>query len=81
MVTQCIPADAARKLVINPASETAEMLALCGRVHAGLVRTKALLLIVGGVRRENVTIPPDFWWAEGHEALEQNWATGDFDLD
>jgi hypothetical protein len=23
-------------------------------------------------------LPPSFWWAEGHEALEQNWITGDF---
>ena len=23
-------------------------------------------------------VPKEFWWAEGHEALEQDWATGDF---
>jgi hypothetical protein len=78
MATQWIAADAARTLIINPPSEMAEMLALCARAHAGLVRTKARLLIVGGARSENVPIPDTFWWAEGHEALEQSWATGDF---
>lgn len=78
MPTQWIPADAARKLVINPPSELKEMLALCARAHARLVRTKARLLIVGEDRSENTPIPSAFWWAEGHEALEQNWATGDF---
>lgn len=78
MPTQWIAAHVARKLVINPPSEWAEMLALCVRAHAGLVRTKARLLIVGDDRCENTPIPRAFWWAEGHEALEQNWATGDF---
>lgn len=78
MPTQWIAAHVARKLVINPPSEMAEMLALCVRAHAGLVRAKARLLIVGDDRTENAPIPPAFWWAEGHEALEQNWATGDF---
>lgn len=54
------------------------MLSLCARAHAGLVRTKARLLIVGNDRAENVPIPAGFWWAEGHEALEQDWSIGDF---
>ncbi|MEA1072045.1 hypothetical protein [Sphingomonas sp. LY160] len=78
MPTQWIAAHVARNLVINPPSESAEILALCVRAHAGLVRTRARLLIVGSVHTENTLIPPAFWWAEGHEALEQNWATGDF---
>ena len=30
--------------------------------------------------RDNVELPPQFWWARGHPAtLNQNWDTGDFD--
>lgn len=50
-------------------------------VHARASRpppTKARLLTRDSERRENVVIPADFWWAEGHEALDQNWAVGDF---
>lgn len=78
MADQWISAEAARTLVINPPSEWTETLSLCARAHAGLVRTKARLLMIGSERAENAPIPPDFWWAEGHEALEQDWATGDF---
>jgi hypothetical protein len=27
----------------------------------------------------DVEVPPKFWWARGHEALTQNWSTGDFE--
>jgi hypothetical protein len=78
MPTQWITADAARKLISNSPNESLAMLSLCARVHAGLVRTKARLLVVGDERKDNAPIPRAFWWAEGHEALEQNWTTGDF---
>ena len=51
---------------------------LCARAHNGLIRTSAVLLVVGAKRHEQVVIPAEFWWAKGHEALEQNWDTGDF---
>lgn len=49
------------------------------RAHAGLIRSRADLLVIGKESRPNVSIPPEFWWATGHEALTQNWETGDFD--
>ena len=35
-------------------------------------------LIVGRDERTDVLVPKEFWWAEGHEALEQSWQVGDF---
>lgn len=65
--------------------------ALAKRAHCGLVKTRARLFkwevpkgaAFGGsqkIEREALfaPIPKRFWWAEGHEALEQNWVTGDF---
>ena len=53
--------------------------AICRNANAGLVRARAKLLIWGGERRSNADVPPEFWWAEGGEALEQDWRTGDFE--
>jgi hypothetical protein len=53
--------------------------AICKRAHAGLLKSKAKLLIVGKQRHENAILPEIFWWAEGQQALEQNWTTGDFE--
>lgn len=52
--------------------------ALCGRLRAGLVKSRARLLIVEEERHEGAMLPPDFWWADGREALEQDWVSGDF---
>ena len=53
-------------------------LAICERLHAGLIASRARLFTVSGTRHENVALPTQFWWAKGHEALEQNWRTSDF---
>ena len=37
-----------------------------------------LFISVSGNKRENVELPAGFWWAQGQDALNQNWATGDF---
>jgi len=52
--------------------------ALCERASAGLVKSRAQLLLIGNDRHEDAVIPSKFWWAEGHEALDQDWASGDF---
>lgn len=31
-----------------------------------------------GQEFHNVAVPQNFWWAKGHEALEQDWSSGDF---
>lgn len=52
--------------------------ALCERLHAGLARASARLLLKDGERLEEIVIPAAFWWAGGKEALDQDWDTGDF---
>lgn len=65
-----------------PASKALEIAesrhGLCARLHAGLVKARATLLQTDSERKTSVIIPPEFWWAEGHEALEQDWEAGDF---
>lgn len=72
---QWIPAAQARQLVGDSLDDC---VAICTRAHAGLIKTRADLLIVEGKKFERAVFPSEFWWAEGHAALEQNWATGDF---
>jgi len=52
---------------------------ICKRAHAGLIKARAQRFIGNGRSADNVEIPPEFWWAEGGDALTQNWATGDFE--
>ena len=51
---------------------------LCGRLHVGLIKSRARLLTIEDRQFEHAPVPKEFWWALGHEALEQNWETGDF---
>lgn len=61
---------------------TRSALALCARLHAGLVKARATLLTVKLDREtregRDVAVPARFWWAEGHDALHQDWEKGDF---
>lgn len=52
---------------------------ICTRAHAGLIRARAELMQIGSDSRENYEVPTQFWWADGHDALTQNWETGDFE--
>lgn len=54
-------------------------IAICTRAHAGLIRARAELMLLESDSRENYEVPKQFWWAEGHAALTQNWETGDFE--
>lgn len=53
-------------------------LGIAKRARDRLVRTHAVRFIKHRETQDNVDLPAEFWWAEGHEALEQNWVTGDF---
>lgn len=53
-------------------------LTICGRAHDELVRTRAERFIKHQASFEHVELPSQFWWAEGHEARDQNWVSGDF---
>lgn len=78
MAEQWISAAEALSLVSTTTNNRLQQLALCDRANAGLIKSRARLLVVDDAKRENVDIPPRFWWAVGHEALEQDWSIGDF---
>jgi hypothetical protein len=73
-----IPAATALAILEEVSGSTLARLALCSRAHHGLVATKAHLFTSDSERRPDAVLPTGFWWAEGHEALEQNWSAGDF---
>ena len=66
--------DASKAIEIVP-----DPLALCSRLHAGLISARAALLVVDDKEEQDALIPKQFWWAEGHSALHQNWRSGDFE--
>ena len=53
-------------------------LRICQRAHAGLIAAKAERIVSGDKDEREHRIGKSFWWAEGHEALEQDWRAGDF---
>ncbi len=59
-------------------TDYAAKLRLCERAHGGLIRARAEQFQRGEQMFQNHEIPKEFWWAEGHEALQQDWAVGDF---
>jgi hypothetical protein len=65
------------KLVFDSTYE-AQMI-ICKRAHNGMIRARAQRFLLDGRKRDNFEIPKEFWWAEGHQALNQNWTAGDFD--
>ena len=59
-------------------SDVATREAICTRAHEGIVKARAKIFIIGNHQERNCDVPHEFWWARGKEALEQNWAVGDF---
>lgn len=54
--------------------------AMAKRAHAGLLRAHTELMIINGTQRHHdCEVPAGFWWAEGGDALKQNWELGDFE--
>jgi Predicted pPIWI-associating nuclease len=72
-------ATAVRLLEPTMISAVAAQIAICERAYAGIVRARATYFLKDNERFDNYEIPKEFWWAGGHAALGQNWATGDFD--
>jgi hypothetical protein len=52
---------------------------ICERANDGMIRARADRFIRDKKSIDNAEIPPEFWWARGEAALEQNWTTGDFE--
>jgi hypothetical protein len=78
MAKQWITAAKALAIVAEHSTPSVARLALCSRAHEDLVGTKADLLTIAGKRYEDAPVPASFWWADGHEALIQDWPVGDF---
>lgn len=78
MAYEWIAAETALRFLTDAAFPYLYQQAICERAHSGMIAAKADLLIWAGEEHRNRIVPKEFWWAEGHEALEQNWEAGDF---
>jgi hypothetical protein len=74
-----LSAPEAYRRIVNATWSSTTNLALAQRALSGLLRAKALMLTIDGTDRPDAEIPKRFWWAGGHEALTQDWKTGDFE--
>jgi hypothetical protein len=70
-----IRARAALELLDGPSAART----ICKRANAGLIKARAERFIRDGEASDDVDVPTEFWWAEGGQALIQNWETGDFE--
>jgi hypothetical protein len=71
---------AAAEQLLKPAFGTYKArLTICKRAYSGMIRARAQRFTQDSRAADNVDIPKIFWWAEGHQALNQNWTAGDFD--
>ena len=78
MQTQWIPAARALAIITTLKDQFSARIALCTRANAGLIKTRARLLTISDTPQENIAVPVEFWWAGGHEALNQDRNVGDF---
>jgi hypothetical protein len=58
--------------------EYSARLRICERAYVGMIRGRAEQFHQGQRVSHNQDVPKEFWWATGHEALEQDWHVGDF---
>jgi hypothetical protein len=72
-------AEAVRLLKPAFSSEFRATMTICERAHAGLIRARAERFMIDNQLAGEREVPSRFWWAEGHDALKQNWTTGDFE--
>jgi hypothetical protein len=59
-------------------TEYSAKLRICERAHGGLIRARAEQFHRGPQVFHNHDVPKEFWWAEGRQALQQDWVAGDF---
>ena len=78
MPHEWIKAALALQYVSAAMSDYAAQMRICERAHAGLIAAKADRIVWSGKEERDHPIRKGFWWAEGHEALEQDWQAGDF---
>lgn len=78
MTREWIKAPLALKYVAKGGYDFPARLKICERAHHGLIAAKAERIVWGQEEARDQVIGPRFWWAEGQEALEQDWQAGDF---
>lgn len=78
MAIEWIKAPLALKYVALGEYDYPSRMRICERAHSGLIVAKADSVIWNSKESRNKELPREFWWAEGHEALEQDWEAGDF---
>jgi hypothetical protein len=76
--SEWIKASLALRYVAKSRGKIGAAFAICRRAHLGTLATHADRLIVDDHVKADMRLPADFWWAEGHAALEQDWDSGDF---
>lgn len=74
-----ITAADALRLLTPVFGEYAAKLTICRRAHAGLVRARTEHFMIDDLSKGQCELPEEFWWAEGHAALKQDWTIGDFE--
>lgn len=78
MAQEWIKANLALAYVSEGTLDHSARLRICERAHAGLIAAKAERILWGDQEKRDEPIGKGFWWAGGHEALEQDWQAGDF---
>lgn len=79
LIDEWLPALEALNLAKRHMAGDSARIAICTRAHLGLIRTRAKRLVMENQPPlSDFKIPIHFWWAEGREALDQVWPTGDF---
>jgi len=78
MAYEWINANAALKFVSAGSTRTQAIEAICRRAHTGDLVGMAQQYFRGEFRQPQFLIPKEFWWAEGHAALDQDWVASDF---
>jgi hypothetical protein len=77
-----VSAVAALALLEGVMTSDMASMTIAARANDGLIRSRAARLLRNNQAKDDAEVPPKFWWARGHEALEQNWQTRGFrDLD
>ncbi|NPU10924.1 nucleotide-binding protein [Bradyrhizobium sp. 83002] len=77
---QWISAAAAINLLkpIYRSSARMAQCAICEHANGELVRARARRYMIGNGARDDFPIPNVFWWADGREAMTQDWQAGSF---
>ena len=78
MESEWFNASLALRYVAKSKGEIGAALTICRRAHLGTLVTHAARLVVDDRITADTRLPTDFWWAEGHTALTQDWEAGDF---